>query len=119
MSPIGSYFTKDIAYPLHSQVIPLYAPHSIFARELSLFLCSFLHYFEEMYLEGYKEITQRAYSLLLTFGIFDMNLESFCSAHTERYNRAYSSFATILVFLLVVASYVVFLLHYAKVITYS
>ena len=56
---------------------------------------SFLHYFEEMYLEGYKEITQRAYSLLLTFGIFDMNLESFCSAHTERYNRAYSSFATI------------------------
>lgn len=55
---------------------------------------SFVHYFEDMYIEGFKEITQRAYSLFLPLGIFDMDIEQFCNMHTEKYNRAYNSFAT-------------------------
>ncbi len=53
---------------------------------------SLLHYFEDMYLEGLTSMASRAYSLLLPFGVFTTDVDTFISCHTDRFNRAITSF---------------------------
>ncbi len=53
-----------------------------------------LHYFKNMYYEGMIPMLQRAYSLLLPFGVFAVNFESFAAKHGETYHRAFSSYCT-------------------------
>lgn len=51
-----------------------------------------VHYFSDMYLEGLTPMIQRAYSLLLPFGVFTVNMDSFLKSHTNRYRRAIHSY---------------------------
>ena len=53
-----------------------------------------LHYFKDMYYEGMVPMLQRAYSLLLPFGVFAVNAESFAGKHGETYHQAFSSYCT-------------------------
>lgn len=55
-----------------------------------------LHYFEDMYFEGLYAMTDRAYSLLLLFGIFNVSKEDFRSYQINTYNRAVDSYTTML-----------------------
>ena len=52
------------------------------------------HYFKEMYLEGLQPMLYRAYSLLLPFGIFDVDNNSFNELHVSMFNRAVKSYET-------------------------
>ncbi len=53
-----------------------------------------LNYFENMYFEGLNAMVDRAYSLLLPFGVFDVNIEEFKSYQIDTYNRAVKSYMT-------------------------
>lgn len=53
---------------------------------------SFVHYFQEIYLEGLISIGHRAYSLLLPFGLFNVTVEKFTSTHLDNYHRALTSY---------------------------
>lgn len=53
---------------------------------------SFAYYFKDMYSEGLVPMANRAYSLLLPFGVFTADIDSFLSKHLDRYNRAYTSY---------------------------
>lgn len=53
-----------------------------------------LHYFEDMYFEGLYAMTDRAYSLLLLFGLFNVSKEDFRSYQINTYNRAVDSYTT-------------------------
>lgn len=55
-----------------------------------------LNYFEDMYLEGLSAMVDRAYSLLLPFGIFNVNIQQFKSYQIDTYNRAVKSYKTML-----------------------
>lgn len=50
------------------------------------------HYFEEMYLEGLQPMLYRAYSLLLPFGVFDVDNNSFNEVHALSFNLAVQSY---------------------------
>ncbi len=53
-----------------------------------------LHYFEDMYFEGLSAMIDRAYSLLLPFGVFNVNMQTFRSYQVNTYNRALNSYTT-------------------------
>lgn len=53
---------------------------------------SLIHYFPDLYLEGLSKMAQRAFSLLLPFGVFTADLDSFTSNHMNTYNKAINSF---------------------------
>ena len=53
---------------------------------------SLVNYFPEMYLEGLTPMAQRAYSLLLPFGVFSADIETFTTRQTETYKRAITSY---------------------------
>lgn len=55
---------------------------------------SLIHYSEEMYIEGLTPMCVRAYSLLLPFGVFTANVETFISVHVDHYNKAITSYDT-------------------------
>ena len=55
---------------------------------------TFLHYFSDMYLEGLTSMIVRAYSLLLPFGVFNTNSDTFTSKHMDTHNRAIVSYET-------------------------
>lgn len=55
-----------------------------------------LNYFEDMYLEGLNAMIDRAYSLLLPFGIFNVDIQSFKSYQIDTYNKAIQSYMTML-----------------------
>lgn len=55
-----------------------------------------LNYFENMYLEGLRAMVDRAYSLLLPFGVFNVNIQEFNSYQLDTYNSAIKSYATML-----------------------
>ena len=50
-----------------------------------------IHYFEDLYLEGLQPMIDRAYSVLLPFGIFGASAEEFSSRHLNTYKRAIAS----------------------------
>ncbi len=49
---------------------------------------SFVHYFKDVYMEGFLSMTQRAYSLLLPLGIYDMEYDEFQKIHLDNYHAA-------------------------------
>ncbi len=53
-----------------------------------------INYFHDMYNEGLADMLNRAYSLLLPFGVFSVSLEDFAQKHTSNYYRAISSYCT-------------------------
>ena len=53
-----------------------------------------VHYFPEMYQEGLTAMAQRAHSLLLPFGVFSMDLQTFSDRHIEVFQRAIRSWET-------------------------
>lgn len=53
-----------------------------------------LHYFSDLYSEGLKAMINRAYSVLLPFGIFDVSLEDFTVKHMNTYRKAINSCET-------------------------
>lgn len=53
-----------------------------------------LHYFDEMYFEGLSAMVDRAYSLLLPFGVFHVNIDVFRSYQVETHNKALNSYMT-------------------------
>lgn len=55
-----------------------------------------LNYFEDMYFEGLSAMVNRAYSLLLPFGVFNVNIQEFKSYQINTYNRAAKSYVTML-----------------------
>lgn len=55
---------------------------------------SLLNYFFDMYNEGLSAMLNRAYSLLLPFGVFSVNLNDFAKKHTSNYHKAISSYNT-------------------------
>lgn len=54
-----------------------------------------IYYFQDMYLEGLTPMLGRAYSLLLPFGVFGADLESFSRYHTSTYQKAIASYGTL------------------------
>lgn len=44
-----------------------------------------VHYFTDMYGEGFRPMCTRAYSLLLPLGVYSANLESFAQKHAATY----------------------------------
>ena len=52
------------------------------------------HYFKDMYLEGLQPMLYRAYSPLLSFGIFDIDNNTFNELHVSLFNRAVRSYET-------------------------
>lgn len=56
---------------------------------------SFLHYFEDMYMEGLIPMGHRAYSLILYFGVINADLQKFTSKHIDTYSRAINSYSTL------------------------
>lgn len=55
-----------------------------------------LNYFENMYFEGLNAMVNRAYGLLLPFGVFNVNLQQFATYQIDTYNRAAKSYMTML-----------------------
>ncbi len=55
---------------------------------------SLLYYFNDMYLEGLLPMLKRAYSLLLPFNVFNIDIETFTSNHIKNYQRAITSYET-------------------------
>lgn len=53
---------------------------------------SFLNYFESMYMEGLIPMLQRAYSLFLPLGVYDMEYEKLRKAHSEKYHAAIDAY---------------------------
>ncbi|MGN0530229.1 MAG: hypothetical protein ACI4IH_03960 [Eubacterium sp.] len=53
---------------------------------------SLLHYFDDLFYEGLSPMVERAYGLLLPFGVFNVNIQSFTSRHGETYHSAISSY---------------------------
>lgn len=53
---------------------------------------SLVHYFSDIYLEGLMPMLQRAYSLLLPFGIFSVDMETFTSKHIDNFKMAITSY---------------------------
>ncbi len=53
-----------------------------------------LNYFEDMYFEGLSPMVDRAYSLLLPFGVFNIDIQAFRSYQVETYNKALNSYTT-------------------------
>lgn len=51
-----------------------------------------LHYFNDMYTEGLNPMIQRAYSLLLPFGIFNEDMNSFKNKHISTFRKAIHSY---------------------------
>ncbi len=51
-----------------------------------------VHYFSDIYIEGLMPMVHRAYSLLLPFGVFTADLQSFLSRHLDTYNKAVTSY---------------------------
>lgn len=56
---------------------------------------TFVNYFEDMYFEGLFPLIDRAYSVLLTFGIFNANGENFLDKHMNAYRKAINTYATV------------------------
>lgn len=56
---------------------------------------SLIHYFSDIYLEGLMPMINRAYSLLLPFGIFSIDIETFTSKHIDTYKKAVTSYETV------------------------
>lgn len=56
---------------------------------------SFVNFFADMYLEGLTPMAGRAYSLLLPFGVFNSDIETFTGNHCDNYNQAAISYATL------------------------
>lgn len=56
---------------------------------------SFLHYFQNMYVEGLTPMMQRAYSLFLPLGVYDMEYGEFQKKHSEKYHAAMDVFDTV------------------------
>lgn len=54
---------------------------------------SLIHYFSDIYFEGLRPMAERAYSLLLPFGVFTVDMESFAARHIDTYNKAVNSYA--------------------------
>ena len=54
------------------------------------------HYFPEMYMEGLLQMITRAHSLLLPFGVFDINAADFNEIHVATYKRAINSIETMM-----------------------
>ena len=55
-----------------------------------------LNYFEDMYFEGLSAMVNRAYSLLLPFGVFNVSIQQFSGHQVDTYNRAANSYMTML-----------------------
>lgn len=55
---------------------------------------SLLNYFQDMYFEGLYAMVDRAYSLLLPLGVFNVNIQDFRAYQINTYNKAVDSFAT-------------------------
>lgn len=55
-----------------------------------------LHYFEDMYMEGLDPMLERAYSLFLVFGVFNVDKQTFYNYQLDTYNRAVTSYSTML-----------------------
>lgn len=55
-----------------------------------------LHYFEDMYMEGLAPMLERAYSLFLVFGVFNVDKQTFYNYQLDTYNRAVTSYSTML-----------------------
>lgn len=53
---------------------------------------SLTHYFPDLYREALKPIADRAYSLLLPFGIFNVTADSFLSTHIDTFNEGINAF---------------------------
>lgn len=53
-----------------------------------------VHYFEDIYIESLMPMIQRSYSLLLPFGIFTADIETFLSHHLDTYKVAITSYET-------------------------
>lgn len=53
---------------------------------------SLIYYFDDLYFENLTPMLQRAYNLLLPFGIINVNFQSFSSRHGDVYNSAISSY---------------------------
>ena len=51
-----------------------------------------VHYFTDMYGEGFRPMCTRAYSLLLPLGVYSANLESFAQKHAATYHAAIDSY---------------------------
>lgn len=51
-----------------------------------------LHYFTDMYMEGLNPMLQRAYSLLLPFGIFNVDMASFTNKQINTFRKAIHSY---------------------------
>jgi len=51
-----------------------------------------IHYFQDIYFESLRPMIKRAYDLLLPFGIFTADIESFTSRHIDTYNIAITSY---------------------------
>lgn len=57
---------------------------------------AFLYYFQSMYLEGMNAMLDRAYSLFLLFGIFNVNKADFQKYHLGTYNLAVRDYSKLL-----------------------
>jgi hypothetical protein len=53
---------------------------------------SFTNYFSDLYLEGLNAMLKRAYEMLLSFGVFNANIDSFTSQHINNYQKAIKSY---------------------------
>lgn len=53
-----------------------------------------IHYFKDLYFEGLRPMLNRAYSLLLPFGVFNTSLETFTNQHVNTYRKAVNSYET-------------------------
>lgn len=57
---------------------------------------SFVFYFKDLYFEGLLAMTQRAYDLLLPFGVFTADTNTFADKQINIYRKAADSFETVL-----------------------
>lgn len=53
-----------------------------------------IHYFTDLYFEGLNPMLDRAYSVLLPFGVFSASVENFSSRHIDTYRKAINSYET-------------------------
>lgn len=55
---------------------------------------SLVHYFSEIYIDGLMPMVRRAHELLLPFGVFTVDVETFTKRHIETYKKAITSYQT-------------------------
>lgn len=55
---------------------------------------SLLHFFTDMYNEGLNAMLERAYNLLLPYGVYTVNYDEFYQSHITAYNAAIKSYNT-------------------------